>query len=227
MNRSNVVKSTVQPNRSIIHEIVNENGTRESIQYSSIKAGLNWPSATMPGYYCVFGELWHDEMRQSTNKNRGKIVFLSEFESSDISIKELLNHLTDDLLQYGCTTIYTLTDEGYRDFVRAFHDFTDHVGSCSISLHNAPLADNFFLGLSRIEDLMKDSKLELPENTKLYPKLKSIRREDLQDAPESRFHSINALRFVVAGFNKYQTKHTNSDVYNRSSADSAHSWMSH
>jgi hypothetical protein len=225
MNRSNVVKSTVQPNRSIIHEIVNENGTRESIQYSSIKAGLNWPSATMPGYYCVSGELWHDEIRQSTNKNRGKIVFLSEFESSDISIKTLMDRLTDDVIRFGCESIYTLRDEGHQSFVRAFYDFTGGVRSCRVSLHHAPYTDNFILGLSLIEDLMQESRLDLPVTTQLFRKMKSLRTEDLQDAPESKLHIINALRYVIAAYEKYLQFHTDIDLYNRSYSGSEHGWM--
>jgi len=199
----NVIKAERADNGMITHTIVTKSEDKV-LYYHDVRAGLSWPTEAAPGYYCILGEKYTETYRFEGMNRRGELRLLVEREFNGISLNDLFAQLTDDTAMLECRSIYTDTEEPFKGHVEAFWEFVYKKGVKVGSLTPAPYVGNFLLGISWIQDWAKEGLLSVPETSIAYSQLKTISKADLAESPEERFPAINALRFVVGAFHKYQ-----------------------
>ena len=216
------VVDTRKSKNGVTHIVANNDGGTEIKKYSAIRGGLSWPAGTMPAYHCIVGEGFVYFDRNEGGDQRGKLHLLAEHEYSGMSIDQMFDKLTDNVVQLNCGTIYTHTEEeqaAYADYQEAYRDFCYKKKVSLGWLDQAPFADNFQLGIALINDLVKTGRLVLPEQSIVREQLKRISKEDLDESPENKFYAINGLRFAVAAFHKFKpVKHGGAWKRNRRSA---------
>ena len=170
--------------------------------FSSIKAGLSWPTSSSPGFYCLLGEEYRVPGRfENPKAEKGKLILLADHESKSPFPDKLFDPLTDDCTLFHCDSIYTDLKNHEGD-VGIFRDWM-YDKNMRVDLVEAPFSDSFGLGVSLIRRWADASLLELPEGS-LREQLKKLTAADLEESPETRFYAVNALRFVVSAFEKYR-----------------------
>jgi len=197
MQKCDVVKAEKAGTGVITHTL----NSGETIRYLDVRAGLSWPTATSPVYYCVLGEEYDERNKYEGVEHKGTLKLLSEHESPGISLDEILAKFTDDTSLLRCSRIFVDMSDEYDGYVESFREFVIGIHRSGY-LHPAPYADNFLLGVTWIQDWTKSGKLSIPEMTIVRSQLKGITKADLAESPETNFYAVNALRYVVAAFHK-------------------------
>ena len=195
-----VVRSRLTDKGIIVLEF--DNG--ETKPYRAIRGGVSWPvmEENLPAYFCILGEEY------SKWTEWGKLILLSEHEAPDVltSLNTFFTKLTDDAKLYLCKTFYTVIEglqgENNRGYAEALQNFM-HGKQTSCSLEEAPWADRPDLGLYHIKSWIAKSLLELPEGSLVREQLKMVETDKVKQLPQ-RFNAVNALRFVICGFEKYK-----------------------
>jgi hypothetical protein len=198
----------------IVHKL--DNG--EIREYRAIRGGISWPlmEKNLPGYCCIFGEEW---VKWTPMPERCKLRLLSEYEAPDIltSLTTFFTRLTDDSKLYLCDTFYTVTNEfqgeDYSGYAEAFQEFIQKK-QISGRLEEAPWADKPDLGLYQIREWMSKGLLELPEGSLVVAQLRMVESEKAKQVPQT-LNAVNALRFVVSGFEKYRPTNFDSNWRSR------------
>jgi hypothetical protein len=200
-----VLKATPQLNGTIEIETVEG----KKFFCSAIRGGISWPllSENMPAYYCILGEEWIGGTRfQGQEVSRGRLRFLCEYEAINYSLNSLFVRLTDDTKLCRCSTLYGITegdqDDHYKGFPDALYKFVYDKG-ISVRLEQAPYAENLAISIGSVIDWDQKRLLDLPEESLLRQQLKGLKPEDAKDLVE-RLNAVNALRFVVCGFEKHK-----------------------
>jgi hypothetical protein len=184
--------------------IVLQSANGETKEYRAIRGGISWPvmEENLPGYYCILGEEY------SKWTDRGKLILLREHEAPDVltSLATFFSKLTDDAKLYLCETFYAVIGElqgedcsGYAEALQHFM----HEKQTAGYLEEAPWADRPDLGLYHIKSWMAKAQLELPEGGLVREQLKMVETDKVKQLPQ-RYNAVNALRFVVCGFEKYK-----------------------
>lgn len=182
--------------RSVI--IQYEDGREERVSLLGVRCGLHWPMAGTPGLYILLGQL-----RKSDIMGINPLRLLKEVEVQIPS--ELFEKLMDDLGNFNCQEIFTDT-ERFRDYVLDFSKFKkQNRPNQRILLKRAPFFEDFSHGVFTIRGWIKKGTLIIPPNSLTYEQLKNISMKDLKNAPEERFHAIDALRFVIGAFEVFGT----------------------
>lgn len=210
---SKVIKSSRTEKGIIIHE--HDDGSRK--QYLAIRGGLSWPLVTenLLGYFCIFGEELIPAAQRKKNQ-RGKLIFMDEYEEPKIlASNEFYAKAWSYAIRYSCDTFYTVTqkiqDEDYSGYAKDFREliykkqqeFMDEEQT-TVYLEEAPYADSPKDGLRYINDWRANALLELPGESLVYKQLKNVVGEKVNQVPQM-FNAVNALRFVVCGFNEYKS----------------------
>ena len=203
MQNYNVVKAKKAENGIITHILDMGDGKQKTVRYYDVRAGLSWPTVTSPGYYCILGEEYYETDRYEGAKRKGNLTLLAEHEFPGISLDELFGKLTDDTSLVRCSRIFADMSDEYSGYIDSFRTFVTGIKNSGYP-DQAPYADNFLLGVSRIRDWTKSGKLDIPEKTIIRSQLKGISKADLADSPETIFYAVNALRFVVGAFFKHR-----------------------
>lgn len=195
-----VVKSRRTEKGIIVLEF--DNG--ETKEYRAIRGGISWPvmAENLPGYYCILGEEY------SRWTDRGKITLLREHEAADIltSLTTFFTKLTDDAKLYLCETFYGVIGEIQGEDSSGYAETLQHSmyeKQTAGQLEEAPWADRPDLGLYHIKSWMGKAQLELPEGSLVREQLKMVETDKVKQLSQ-RFNAVNALRFVVCGFEKYK-----------------------
>jgi len=198
-----IVKSSRTEEGIIIHEL--NNGDRK--QYLAVRGGLSWPlmaDKVLPACYCVVGEELINAAQRRENQ-RGKLILLSEHEAPEIlSLPTFFTKLTDDVRLLGCNTFYAVTMEFQgRDYSADTEVFRKFMYEKQIAVHleEAPWADRPDLGINYINEWIKKGLLELPEGSLVRNQLRMVVAEKIDQLPQT-LNAVNALRFVVSGFEK-------------------------
>ena len=76
-----------------------------------------------------------------------------------------------------------------------------------VRLEEAPWGDNPGFGLDYINEWMKKGLLQLPEGSLVRNQLRMVVGEKVNQLSET-LNAVNALRFVVCGFEKYKPNPT-------------------
>ena len=148
---------------------------------------------------------------QRRENQRGKLILLSEYEAPDILfLSAFFTKLTNDVNLLECNTFYTLTREcqgkDHPGYTEKFQEFMYEKG-IGVRLEEAPWEDNPGLGLDYINEWMKKGLLQLPEGSLVLNQLRMVVGEKVNQLSET-LNAVNALRFVVCGFEKYKPNPT-------------------
>lgn len=121
-----------------------------------------------------------------------------------MSLTTFLTKITDAVTLYECGTFYTLTEisrgEDYRGYAEAFQKFMLEKGA-KAWLEEAPWQERPDLGIHHIHGWNDRGLLEIPEGSLIRSQLQTLQADKVKTLPEM-FNAINALRFVVCGFEK-------------------------
>jgi hypothetical protein len=201
MNGNNVIEAR-KGKQGITHIVSKGNGEKETIKYSAIRGSLSWPTPSSPGCSFILGE---EYLYRSETIQRGVIHVLSEKLYEGISLDMMFSKLTDEVSRLHCETIYTDMNYAYVDFIEAYESFRNEKKIRLGYLDQAPFADNYMVGVSKIQDWLKNKRLHNPPaESAVHKELKIFSREDLGASPEINFPAINSLRYAVAAFDKYK-----------------------
>lgn len=205
METYQVVKSKVEKNGVITHEVTGNNGKLKTFHYSAVRAGLNWPSPEASAFYVILAEEYVGKTKyEGQQRQRGKLKIFKEQEISSSFLDKLFSKFSDDCMLFGCKHAYTDLSDDHEADAEFFHNFIYDKKIPHISLEEAPFVDSFSLGVSLIKRFMSDGFLDIPEDSVIREQLKRLAKSDLQDPQaEKRFNAVNALRFVIGAFYKF------------------------
>jgi hypothetical protein len=194
----------------VVVTVVTEDGKKEQKEFSAVRAGLSLATPTAGGYWIVMGQ----EHRGGTRfdwqtPEPGKILFLEEHQSSSMFFPHILDSLTDAAARHLFHDVYLDYDEDEKqktDEVSFLRDLIYKKNLARpISFSTAPFYKDFFFGISIINNFLECGLLELPDNCLAKEQLKQLKKADLKPGEgETKFEALNALRFVIGAFRKYE-----------------------
>ncbi len=199
---------TKAKNQVITHIYHDGAENRREEKFSLIRGGLSWPVDNYPGYFCIIGERYLENIDHTAeDKKRGELVFFEEYEDSCIPLDEFFHRLTDAAKAWGCSTFYTVPYDTQNEYFRELGRFTSRVGS-PVRTETAPAAGAFHIGVSYIQKWAGEmGLLDLPQNSIVAGQLRGFSLESFAEKPE-RFHAVNGLRYVLASIHQYPEGHT-------------------
>ena len=190
---------TVQPYAGgyIAHGI-NDGGVKATVPLMEVRAGVQWPTGKYPGYYLILGK-----KVEKTADGHNPLLFLCEGEEA--MPQKLYQKLTDDISKMRAIAVYA--DRGADRSLGisgCYTDFFDYLGArgLGVQLTPAPSANDMEYGAVLMREHFKQSTLELPTL-----KMTTIRAQIRQMTPDSDFteyYAFHALRYLLAGFAKFQ-----------------------
>jgi hypothetical protein len=206
MKMMNITKANRQPNRTIELTVTDPLTVETStVRYLDIRGGISWPTSKAPAYCCVVGQEYIRPalMGEDDTTGSGKRVLLAEHESNALSMESFYLKLLDLGGLMGCSDFYvTMPDDRWTcGFLHDFDDFSRGRGG-SVILNSAYDADNFLLGVTRINQGLGSGNIVIPPDSIVYSQLQDLTRQDLEDSPEERFHAINGMRHVIGSFHR-------------------------
>jgi hypothetical protein len=163
--------------------------------YHVLRAGVSWPGADSPGYYCIFG--LKDEPSLS---GKNPLVLLDEGEHS--LLEKFLERLVIRSNRYRCESIFVNLEEnsGFEDSLRKF------VKDRKLDpprLLDSFIFENLGYGGALIRQRLKDDDLVMHKESILGRQVGSITPDDLRDRPEERFYAVMALTRVLGSFEHF------------------------
>ena len=182
----------------IKHSAIMPGGQESEYQYQSVRIGLVFPTVDNPSYFVVGGMEIDDPYFAS---ERGLVRVIGEVEIADLSLDSLFNAVTDSYTSMLCDQVYMdfAANEDYR--MRFWNYLDQH--NLRTSLLDVPYKD-VVLRFSLLRDFNDSGNLAVDKGSVLYQDLQSVSKESLRDNPESKFYRLNALSFLIAGFEKYK-----------------------
>jgi hypothetical protein len=197
---SNIIEAKVS-NGVITHK----DTSGEMFRYTAAHCGLSWPSAEASGFYVIVAEEWRGPtIYEGHESEKGKLILLKEQEIASPLLNELLPRITDDCTQFACEKVYTDLSENFEDYAEFYRRYIYDRNISYGHLCDAPYFSNFLLGISIVEQWLKDVLLELPEESITRHQLRGLSIEEIKDSPEVRFPAVNALRHAVSAFYKFR-----------------------
>jgi hypothetical protein len=184
-----------------------------------VRAGVSWPTGSNPGYYCFFGK--------SADMNPLKkhpYIFLSEGHSHFKD--DLFGRFTDDAKRLRCMIAYA--DRGAfetRDWMGFFADLFEYLSSkgLNIDLYPAPNSDDVDYGIVLIREAFRGDLLQIPKTVPTIV-LKQLRDLNMQTKDYHAFFAFNALRYLISGFNKFETPSPETFMVKRTAPPSPEAW---
>jgi hypothetical protein len=202
---NNVIKAERTGKGAIIHTPING----EARKYAAVRGGISWPliSENLPGYFCIYGEEQNEARRFKGQENiRGRLCFLCEYEAPDIntSLTNFFTRLTDAIALYLCSTLYTVMEdfrgESFREYAEMFQTFAYNKETI-VRLEEAPWQDRPDLGVCQIQSWRDKGLLDIPEESLICAQLRTLQASTVKTIP-GMLNAVNALRFLVCGFEK-------------------------
>jgi hypothetical protein len=139
---------------------------------------------------------------EGQEKLRGKLLLLSEGRSEKPYPQDLYRLLTDGCASFLGTSVYTDLGNEHEGNAALFREWM-YENSSRVTLYDAPYRGNFAFGISIIGKWFDEGLLELPEDSLVRKQLKQLTAGDFEEGDvEVRYFAVNALRFVVAAFDK-------------------------
>ena len=157
----------------------------ETELFKKVLAGLAWPTLKESAYFCIFAK--------GEKKNQfGKEPLIHVFElDDDGSIDCFFEEVKKNVERFLVSSVFCLA-EGNPFFLK-------HGNICTYLEPNG--AKDFSYGLTVIKAWSKASAIQTMEGSILRAQLGTLRESDLKEVQE-RFNAINALRYVVSGFER-------------------------
>lgn len=133
----------------------------------------------------------------------GKFIFFAEYQpKSLVDLDRFLLKLTDDIVRFHCTEVYTLLGDEYQGYKETYENYLRDNNIKLGTLREAPFCNDFLLGTSLINRYRTENKLSLPEGI-VKQEFNNLFKVSMDDSPETKFPAINALRYVIGAFHKY------------------------
>jgi hypothetical protein len=177
---------------------VSDAGAAETVPLVEIRAGVTWPKNVNPGYYIIIGK-----KAEKTPIGKNPLMFLCEGE--DALPGRLYQKLLDDAVRMLANVIYAEkgSSSGARgvDKVGCYTDFFDVIGQTNVELSPAPSVNDEEYGAVLVREYVKDGLLELPQYR--MTTILSQLRDMTPGCDMVGLYAFHALRFVLAGFTKY------------------------
>ena len=129
-------------------------------------------------------------------------------------LRLLLDRLTDDAKMLICDEIYADLTENRKCFRDFFSDYCQETETRGLYLRQAPWPENFSYGLGLIREWLQKKALKIENDTTLAHQLGKISEDLLEDPAEAEvdFYAVNALRYVLGGFQKYPWREPLKDI---------------
>lgn len=198
----------------VIHEVYTGKNGRETFRYSSIKVGAVWPNDPYPAYYVILAEEHVPTPYYEGEKpKRGRLLVLSEFQTSNLDLSVFNSKLTDDLTLFHCDRIFTNTDEQYLSYEEGFKFYQNQHKIMFGRIEQAPYADNFRLAVSLIKEWKKSGTLIVPKGTVIREQFSQLEPDELPESPEEVYYAIQGLGYAVAAFFKFGPSVSMSKIY--------------
>jgi hypothetical protein len=181
----------------IVHHVL-DFGEERDYRYQSIRIGLVFPTMDNPAYFVVGGMEAEDPLEQN---ERGYIRIIEEMEISDLSFDTLFNSVTDSYSSMLCDEVYAdlKTNDDYK---LKYWSYLDR-HNLRMNLSDVPYSD-VVLRFSVLRDFNDSGSLGIDKGSALYADLQGISKEHLKDNPESKWYRLNALSFLISGFEKFK-----------------------
>jgi len=184
---------TVQPYAGgyLAHGI-NDGGANVTVGLSEVRVGVQWPTGKYPGYYIILGK----RVKKNT-EGQNPLLFLCEGEER--MPQNLYQKLSDDISKMRAIAVYADRHEG-----GCYADFFDYLGArgLNIQLTPAPSATDKEYGAVLMQEHMKQKTLQFPalKMTTIFTQIRSMTK----GTDYEEFYAFHALRYLLAGFAKFQ-----------------------
>ena len=194
-----LVKSERNEKGVIKHEAV-INGGEAVFRYHSVRIGLTSPSVECPSFFIVAGEEVEDVFY---NSERRGIRVIQEHQHEGLALDSLFDMVTDSYFSNKCDAVYV--DGKREDFKLHFWEFLDRRNIRNLNIYDVPYQDLAFrFGL--VGSYNESGDLLVDKGSSLFEDLKGASRSSLKDDPEVKFYRLNALSYLIAGFDKYSSR---------------------
>ena len=165
-----------------------KNGSTDD--FLRVCGGLSWSTVEASAYFTCLAQ------RREENEFRKKpLIQVLEFEDEG-SIDGFFERVRKAASRFQVSLIFT--DVENSSFYTKFSSRHYYL------LQGVTGSEDFNYGLSIIRAWGKKNALETMEGSILRSQLSSLRESDLRESPERKFNAVNALRYVVSGFDDWE-----------------------
>jgi len=193
----------------VLAHVVDEKDVKIRVSLLDVRAGVVFPTGSLPGYYVLFG-------RKAEQLPSGKLPIMYLTEGEHIMHDALFEMLTDACTEFKCRTIYAMMPPrdkrmasmgGFDDlwkYIRAKH--------LPIKVVPAPAAKDPDYGKAVAREYWADNALEVPPSD-LNPTTLVKQSKDMAGiiesgkadtgAQEDKLYAFHAMRHVLCGFVKF------------------------
>jgi len=198
---------------------VTDAGATISVPLTEIRAAVSWPDGAQPGYWCVFGKLF-----KKNPLGRSPLIFLDEGES--VFASPLMESVTSAASKFRAHTIYadrgSFDARGWQGF---YTDLYDYINTKNLNVDLAPAiaAEDEPYGIVLIQEYFRGQLLDIPKDVATTI-MKQIREMTTETSDFKPFYAFKALRYLLAGFQKFDSPVIDELLLKRKVAPSADAW---
>jgi len=154
---------------------------------TEIKGCLIWPTATAPGYCCIFAQ-----KEQFDKKGKCPLVLLQE--RTEEQPMELFKAMLNDSQDFSCSDWIVDLRRENRDYLNLFNEFSRFHQSSYITLSRAKFPGHFERSIGLVKNWA--SSLEIGEGT-MKSQLAKVTIDDLTQNADV-FFALKALSFLIS-----------------------------
>lgn len=193
----NLISAERVKDHTVKHQVLMHYGCEETYRYKSIRLGMVFATMGTPSFFVVAG-MEADDLLSPTL--RATLRVIEEEEVEGLSLDELFNSVTDSYSSMLCDAIY-LDFKSNEEHRLKLWDYLDKHQLRGVNLIDVPFKD-MVLRFSMLRDYNDSGALVLDKSSALFSDIQGVSRSNLKDNPE-KWYRLNALSFVVSGFEKY------------------------
>lgn len=184
----------------VINHHVRMSGEEKDFRYQAVRIGLVWDSLENPAFFVVGGMETEDKFAASLH---GTVSIIQEFEVQNLSLDVLFDALSDSYVSMLCDAVYVDCGEEKEGYKSRLWDYLDKRNLRAVNIYDIPYRD-IALRFSTIKDFNDSGCLIIDRGSPLFQDLQGISRSHLKDRPETQFYRLNALGYLLSGFEKYK-----------------------
>jgi hypothetical protein len=164
-------------------------------EFWTIRAGVSWPTAKSPGYYCIIGA--KDDLEAA---DRVSLVLIDEGQSG---VREkLFEKIMLNTKESGCERIYARLD-GNKSPERAYYRFRRQRNIDCPGLLDSSEFENFNQDVLLIRQWIEKGALKVPPNSCLGEQLANLKADDVNENFEVKFYAVAAFCRVLKSLDIY------------------------
>lgn len=164
-------------------------------EFWTIRAGVSWPTAKAPGYYCIIGA--KDDLEAA---DRVSLDLIDEGQSE--VFEKLFEKIMLNTKRFGCEKIYARID-GNKSPERAYYRFRGQRKIDCPGLSDSSEFENFNQDVPLIRQWIEKGALKIDPNSCLGEQLANLKADDVNENFDVNFYSVAALCRVLKSFNVY------------------------